>query len=166
MTPSQHNPEERPLGALLAPDILSLLQESPELIAADTEELHPADLADVAEAIPVEQIPLFLAALPTDRAASVLEYLHEELRAEVLEAMNPEQAAALVSAMTPDERADVLEELDEETADEIVDEMPAETRRETQQLRRYDPDSAGGLMTTEVVKVPATTTVEDALVKV
>ncbi|MDB4886693.1 MAG: magnesium transporter [Gemmatimonadetes bacterium] len=166
MTPSQHNPEERPVGALLAPDIMVLLQESPELIAADTEELHPADLADVAEAIPVGLIPQFLAALPTDRAASVLEYLDEDLRVEVLEAMSPEQAAALVSAMNPDERADVLEELDEERADEIVDEMPAETRRETQQLRRYDPDSAGGIMTTEVVKVRSTTTVEDALVQV
>jgi magnesium transporter len=166
MTPIQHNPEERPVGALLAPDILVMLHESPELISAETEELHPADLADVAEAIPVGELPRFFAALPTDRAASVLEYLDEELRAEVLEAMSPEQAAALVSAMTPDERADVLEELDEERAGEIVEEMPAETRRETQQLRRYDPDSAGGLMTTEVVKVAATTTVEDALAKV
>jgi magnesium transporter len=166
MTPSAHNPEERPLGALLAPDILALLEESPSLIAAETEELHPADLADVAEAMPFEQVPIFLAALPKDRAAEVLEYLDEELRAEVLEAMTAQQAAALVTEMNPDERADVLEELDEERAEEIVDEMPDEARRETQQLRRYDPDSAGGIMTTEVVKVPATTTVEQALLKV
>src|SRR4051812_38716109 len=119
MTPPQHNPEERPVGALLAPDILSLLDESPQLLAAETEELHPADLADVAEAMPFERIPVFLAALPKERAAAVLEYLDEELRAEVLEAMTPEQAAALVSEMTPDERADVLEELDEEHAEEI-----------------------------------------------
>src|SRR5471032_2180009 len=166
MTPSQRNPESRPVGALLAPDILALLEESPELIGADTEELHPADLADVAEAMPFEKIPLFLAALPTDRAASVLEYLEEELRSEVLEAMSPEQAAALVSAMSSDERADVLEELDEERAEEIVEEMPDDARRDTQQLRRYDPDTAGGLMTTEFVSVPATTSAEEALRKV
>src|SRR3982074_3809298 len=128
MTPP-HNPEERPPGALLAPDIIALLDESPSLIAAETEELHPADLADVAEAMPFEQIPVFLAALPRDRAAEVLEYLDEELRAQVLEAMSPEQAAAFVSAMTPDERADVLEELDEEHAEEIVEEMPGQERR-------------------------------------
>ena len=166
MTPSKRNPEARPVGALLAPDILALLEESPELIAAETEELHPADLADVAEAMPFEKIPLFLAALPTDRAASVLEYLEEELRSEVLEAMSPEQAAALVSAMSSDERADVLEELDEERAEEIVDEMPDDARRDTQQLRRYEPDTAGGLMTTEFVSVPATTSAEEALRKV
>ena len=163
MTPAQHNPEERPLGALLAPDIIALLEESPALIAAETEEMHPADLADVAEAMPEAQVPVFLAALPKDRAAQVLEYLDEELRAEVLEAMTAQQAAALVTEMNPDERADVLEELDEEKAEEIVEEMPAETRRETQQLRRYDPDSAGGLMTTEFVSVNGETTVEEAL---
>src|SRR6478672_857181 len=166
MTPAKHNPEERPLGALLAPDIIALLDESPALIAAETEEMHPADLADVAEAMPVAQVPVFLNALPRDRAAQVLEYLDEELRAEVLEAMTARQAAELVTEMTPDERADVLEELDEERAEEIVDEMPDEARRETQQLRKYDPDSAGGIMTTEVVKVPASTTVEQALLKV
>jgi magnesium transporter len=166
MTPSQRNPEERPVGALLAPDILALLGESPSLIAAETDELHPHDLADVAEAMPFRQIPLFLAALPRDRAAEVLEYLDEELRAKVLEAMPPEQAAAFVSAMTPDERADVLEELDEERADEIVEEMPADARRETEQLRKYEPDSAGGLMTTEFVSVAADTSVEEALRKV
>ncbi|HET9797734.1 MAG TPA: magnesium transporter [Gemmatimonadaceae bacterium] len=166
MTPSHQNPGERPLGALLAPDIIALLEESPTMIAAETEEMHPADLADVAEAMPFEQVPVFLAALPRDRAAEVLEYLDEDLRAEVLEAMSAEQAAALVAEMNPDERADVLEELDEERAEEIVEEMPAEARRETEQLRRYDPDSAGGIMTTEVVKVAATTTVEEALKRV
>jgi magnesium transporter len=166
MTPPAHNPDERPIGALLAPDILAMLEETPHLIAAETEELHPADLADVAEAMPLEQIPVFLAALPKDRAASILEYLDEEVRAQVLEAMSPEQAAELVSAMTPDERADVLEELDEEHADEIVEEMPAEARRVTEQLRKYDPDTAGGLMTTEFVSEPATTSVEEALRKV
>ena len=166
MTPSSHNPEERRVGALLAPDILALLHESPSLIAAETEEVHPADLADVAEAMPFDRIPVFLAALPTDRAAAVLEYLDEELRAEVLEAMSPEQAAALVSAMTPDERADVLEELDEDRADEIVEEMPEQERRVTQALRLFDSDTAGGLMTTEFVSEAASTTVEEALRKV
>ena len=165
MTPP-HNPEERPVGALLAPDILVMLEESPGLLAAETEEMHPADLADVAEAMPFEQIPRFLAALPTDRAAAVLEYIDEEVRATLLEAMSPEQAAALVSAMTPDERADVLEELDEEHAEDIVDEMPAEARRVTEQLRRYEPDTAGGLMTTDFVSEFASTSVEEALRKV
>jgi magnesium transporter len=140
-----------------------MLEDTPQLIAAETEELHPADLADVAEAMAFDQIPVFLAALPKERAASILEYLDEELRAEVLEAMSPEKAAELVSAMTPDERADVLEELDEDHADEIVEEMPAEARRVTEQLRRYEPDTAGGLMTTEFVAVSEDLTAQQCI---
>ena len=82
MTPSQRD-EERPLAALLAPDILSLLDESPGDVAAETEEMHPKDLADVAEAMPIERIAGFLRALPTARAADVLEYLDEEIRTTV-----------------------------------------------------------------------------------
>jgi magnesium transporter len=165
MTPPQRK-EERPVAALLAPDILALLEESPADVAAETEEMHPADLADVAEAIPREMVPLLLAALAKDRAADVLEYMDEELRTEVLEEMTAKQAASLVSAMTPDDRADVLEELEEDHADDILAEIPAEARRETERLLAYDPESAGGIMTTEFVSVGAVMTVEDALAAV
>jgi len=162
MTPPQRK-EERPVAALLAPDILALLEESPADVAAETEEMHPADLADVAEAIPREMVPRLLMALPQDRAADVLEYMDEELRTEILEEMTAKQAASLVSAMTPDDRADVLEELEQDHAGDILAEIPAEARRETEQLLSYDPESAGGIMTTEFVSVAATMTVEEAL---
>lgn len=165
MTPPQRK-EERPLAALLAPDIVILLEESPASVAAETEEMHPADLADVAEAMPPDMVRALLGALPKDRAADLLEYLDEELRADVLEEMTPQQAASLVSAMTPDDRADVLEELEEEHAGEILAEIPTEARRETERLLAYDPESAGGLMTTEFVSVAATMSVEDTLTAV
>jgi magnesium transporter len=161
MTPPEK--EDRPIAALLAPDILALLEESPESVAVETEELHPADLADVAEALPRERIAALLGALPADRAADVLEYLDEEVRTEVLEAMSSRQAAQLVSEMTPDDRADVLEEVEEEHADEILSEMPQAAREETERLLAYEPDTAGGLMTTEFVSVPQELTVESAL---
>ncbi len=155
--------DERPLGALLAPDILNLLSESPADVAAETEELHPNDLADVAEAMPRNRVRALLDALGAERAASVLEYLDEDLRLEILEGMSAEDAAELVTEMTPDERADVLDELDEETASDILEELPAEERRATQALRAFDPDTAGGLMTTEFVSINVGLSAEDAL---
>ncbi len=157
------DPQEKPLAALVMPDILDLLEESPAAIAAETEELHPADLADVAELLPRDQVRAFLTALPPARAADMLEYLNEDLRTELLEALPPEQAAALVSQMTPDDRTDVLEEMDEEAAEDIVSELPAEAREETERLLRYEPDTAGGLMTTEFVSVSEDMHVDAAL---
>ncbi len=165
MTPKQ-KPDHQDLAALLAPDILELLKTAPASIAAETAELHPADLADVAEEMPRKLLPSFFAALPADRAVDVLEYLDDDLRADLLEAMSTEQAAPLVAEMTPDERADVLDDVDAETAEDILDAIPAETRRETERLLEYPPDSAGGLMTTEVVSVQESETVEAALTQV
>ena len=157
---------DRPIAALLVPDVLDWLDEDPSSIAAETEEMHAADLADVAELLPREQLPRFLSALPPDRAADVLEYLDDELRTEVLEEMSTRQAAALVTEMTPDDRADALEELEEDVADDILAQIAPETRRETERLLAYDPDTAGGLMTTEFVSVPGDITVERALERV
>ncbi len=162
MTPQQEN-EDRPIAALLAPDILLMLEETPADIGVETEELHPANLADVAATLEPEKVRLLLRALPPERAADVLEYLPEELRTDVLEAMSSTQAAALVAEMTPDDRADVLEELDEEHADEILSKIAVEARGETERLLAYPPESAGGLMTTEFVSIAEGDTVEQAL---
>ena len=162
--PDEH--AERPLAALLAPDILALLDEAPESVAAETEEMHPADLADVAEAIPEDRVIQLLSVLPADRAGQVLEHLNEELRSTVLEEMTARQAAALVSEMSPDDRADALDELEDERAEEILAEIPAAERKETEQLLAFDPDTAGGLMTTQFVSVSADTSVEQALAMV
>jgi magnesium transporter len=165
MTPPQRT-EDRPLAALLAPDVLALLEESPQDVAAETEELHARDLAVIAEALEEDQMKLLLRVLPPARAADVLEYLDEEVRTTLLEEMSTAQAAQLVAEMTPDDRADVLDDLEEERADEILSEIPAEARRETERLLAYEPDTAGGLMTTEFVAVPGSLTVEHALAQV
>ncbi|MDP9279316.1 MAG: magnesium transporter [Gemmatimonadota bacterium] len=158
--------EEQSLAALLVPDILVMLEETPDAIAAETEELHAKDLATVAEALPHEMVAPFLSALPVDRAADVLEYLNEDLRTEVLETMSTRQAAELVTEMTPDDRADALEGLEEETTEEILSEIPAAERAETEKLLAYKPDTAGGLMTTEFVSVSEDTPVDEALAAV
>jgi len=169
-TPTQNQPvlddDKLPLAALLLPDILDMLEESPDAIPAETEELHANDLATLAEALPREMVPLFLSALPVERAADVLEYLDEDLRSEVLETMSARQAAELVTEMTPDDRADTLEGLEEESAEEILSEIPAAERAETEKLLAYEPDTAGGLMTTEFVSVSEDTPIDEALAAV
>ena len=158
--------EEPSIAALMGPDILVMLEESPDAIAAETEELHPADLANVAEGLPREMVAPFLSALPVERAADVLEYLDEDLRTEVLETMSARQAAELVTEMTPDDRADALEDLEAESAEEILSEIPTAERVETEKLLAYEPDTAGGLMTTEFVSVSEDTPVDEALAAV
>lgn len=158
--------QERPVAALLAPDIVQMLKVAPQDVAAETEALHPADLADIVEILPRARVSAFLAVLPPERASAVLEYVNDDLRTELLEELTTAEAATLVAQMTPDERADVLEEMDEARADEILEAIPDATRRETQALLSYEPDSAGGLMTTELVSVRESASAEAALAEV
>jgi magnesium transporter len=60
----------------------------------------------------------------------------------------------------------VLEALEEETADEILSDLPDEAREETEKLLQYEADTAGGLMTTELVSVEQSVTAEEALAQV
>ncbi len=166
MTPPPPAGDDRPIAALLAPDLLILLTESPGSVAEETEEMHPRDLASVAEAMPEDRVAALLAALSAERAAQVLEYMDEELRTQILETMTAGDAAELLVEMKPDDRADVLDELTEEAAEGILREIPMEDRLITERLRAYEPDSAGGLMTTDFVSVPQTITVDDALSRV
>lgn len=156
-------PDEFALGALLAPDIQALLDEAADTLAQETAELHPADLAAAAELIAADRLPALLRALPAERAAAVLEYLGPERQAEVLTALPAAEAAPLLAAMTPDERADALAGLDAGRAGSILAAIPASARAETERLLQYEPDTAGGLMTTEFLALPAGLSVEEAL---
>ena len=157
---------EHSIAALIAPDIKALLKSAPQAVAVETEELHPADLADVAESLSRSELVRLLQVLPRERAADVLEYLDEEMRSDVLEEMNASDAARIITEMTPDDRADVIEELEEDVADEILSEIPAAARAETEKLLAFEPDTAGGIMTTEFIAMRASATVEDALAEV
>ena len=166
MTPPKPPKDEPSVATLLAPDLQAMLAQGAAVVAAETEELHPANLADIASALPNDQILALLRALPAARAADLLEYLDEDLRTDLLEAMNSALAASLMSAMTPDDRADAIEELEDERADQILSEIPTDARGETERLLAYDPNTAGGLMTTEFVSVSEDDTVERALERV
>ncbi len=157
---------EHPIAALIAPDIVALLKKSPNKVAAETEELHPADLADIAETLSRPDLLKLLGVLPQERAADVLEYLDEELRTAVFEDMSATDAARIITQMTPDDRADVIEELEDDVAGEILSEIPEAARAETERLLAYEPDTAGGIMTTEFVSMRVDASIEQALAEV
>ena len=60
--------------------------------------------------------------------------------------------------MSPDDAADLVADLSDEAREEILALMEREEAAEVQELLGYPEDSAGGIMTTEFVAVPATLT--------
>ena len=74
-----------------------------------------------------------------------------ENQARVLEDLDEERAADLLEEMSPDDAVDVLEELDDDKAKELFDLMEEEEKVDVAELMPYEKDTAGGLMTTEMV---------------
>jgi magnesium transporter len=127
------------------------------------EKMHPADLADIVEELSPADREAIFEAIDSEVAADALSEVHPKMQASILESLEPEKAADIVEEMAPDEAADVLSELEEKTSEEILDEMDAAPETEVRELLEYAEDTAGGLMNTEYVALPANATIEDAL---
>ena len=126
---------------------------------------HAADLAEHLESLPIAEQIEMLSALPTDEAADALAELDEHTRVELLENLDPDLASTLLAAMSPDDAADMLDELEEEHRDELLNSLDTEDAAEIRHLMAFDPDTAGGVMNTEVFVLEQSLTVDQAIAK-
>jgi len=125
--------------------------------------LHPSDAADLfASFTPDEQVTLF-SLLDRETAADVLVELDRESREDLIDRIRPDALQSTLAELEPDEAADVLGEMEPDEAAEAL--AGLEDGQEIAELLEYPPDSAGGLMTTEFVTVPATATVREAVAR-
>lgn len=111
---------------------------------------------------PKEQNRL-LGLLEPREAADVVHEVGEELVADVMEDLSPDTAAAIVDELPGDEQADLLGEMDAAAAQAVMDHMAPDEAAAARQLLTYEPDSAGGLMTTEFLSYSQTVQVSDVL---
>lgn len=127
---------------------------------ADT---RAADIAECFELISDEDRSRLLYALPPHTAAEVIIMLDEAVRGEVVDDLDTVALTEIVSELPPDDAADVLGELSARESDEILEQMPVYLSNQMRRLLEYDDESAGGIMTPDVVAVPETATVKDAV---
>ena len=124
--------------------------------------LEAADLADVLSSLDEAERLTAVRALPPEISGEALVEMPEEEHAEdTLAALEPEQAADIVDEMADDDATDILQELDPEEQEAILSEV--EDRAGVDRLLKYDEESAGGLMTTQVVSVHDTATAGEAI---
>ncbi|MDR0466101.1 MAG: magnesium transporter [Deltaproteobacteria bacterium] len=142
------------------------LNSSAPLGLEDAEFSHPADVADQIENLPVEQRVSALESLPVEHAAEALTELEEHVRVELIENLKPDQAATLLAEMSPDDAVDVLDELDEDHRAEILDSLDQEDAEAIRSLMAFDPDTAGGVMNTEILILNQNLTADMAIEQV
>ena len=121
-------------------------------------ELHPADLATIIDQLSRSDRVGVIQALDDEAAADAIGEMEPETQVDILEDLEPERAADILEEMDPDEAADLVADLSDESREEILGLMEKEEAEEVQELMTYDEETAGGIMTTEFVAVPATLT--------
>ena len=126
-------------------------------------QLRPADLADLLEDLAGREQGAFVDLLDPKLAADALEEMEEDELQGLLRGLSNDRAAELLELMEPDESAEVMRELDEEHRDAIFARMEKGTARELRELISFDERVAGGMMTTHMLVIKQTDTVETAL---
>jgi magnesium transporter len=130
---------------------------------------HPSDLADLLEELDEDerrQVLLALAPDPALAAEALAEMEWEEHPEDSLASLGPEQIASLVRELSDDDAADIIGELDPEDRDRVLAALPNLDAGDIRQLLRYDEESAGGLMTTELVAIDERLTAGEAIEEV
>ena len=129
------------------------------------EKAEPADLGDVLGSLDEETRLEVVEALPPNVSGPALVEMADEHQAEetleLLAERSPEAARNIVDELADDEAADLVGGLDPADQERLL--ASVEDREEIEELLRYDPETAGGLMTAAVVTVRASETAGDAI---
>ena len=125
--------------------------------------LHPADVADMIGEVDEDTSIAILRSLDEERAAELLCELEPAEQNRLLTLSQPQRFARIVQEMDSDDLADFLQNIPESKAQELLAQLPLEDREDVTELLGYDPESAGGIMQTELVAVLENATILDAL---
>lgn len=118
-------------------------------------DLHPADIAELCNEINTEEAIFIYRLLDNETAADVLVEMDEEVRKEFLEILPSETIAKrFLDYMDTDDAVELMRDLDEDKQEEILSHIEdIEQAGDIVDLLKYDKDTAGGLMGTEMVTV-------------
>ncbi|MCD7915947.1 MAG: magnesium transporter [Tannerellaceae bacterium] len=118
-------------------------------------DLHPADIAELYQKLDLQEAIYLYLLMDGEKAADVLMELDEEDRGKLLKELPNELIAKrFVDNMDTDDAVDLMRGLDEDTQEEILSHIEdVEQAGDIVDLLKYDEDTAGGLMGTEMIVV-------------
>lgn len=124
---------------------------------------HPADIAVVINHADPEFHDTLFGLVTGELKPEVLAELEAEAESTVLESLSNSEISDLMEEMAPDDAADVLAELTDERSEKVLDLMEDEESEDVRTLLAHAEDTAGGIMTTDVVAMSESQTVGEAL---
>ena len=136
--------------------IKELIEKKESVLLQDTvAKLHPADIAEICLELTTEQARFLYRQLDNETAADALTEMDEDMRNDLLEELPSEAIAKrFVNYMDTDDAVEIIRDMDEEKQEEVLSNIQdIELAGDIVDLLQYDEDTAGGLMSTEMVVV-------------
>jgi len=125
--------------------------------------LHPAEIADLLEAVPHNQRAPLWKLVNKDNESDVLIELGDEIRNELIKDMSPEQLSSVAEGMDVDDSADFVQALPDKVIDQVLHSLDSQHRERLEQVLSFTEDSAGGLMNTDTITVRPEVTLDVVL---
>ena len=124
---------------------------------------HVADNVEILNQLDSDDAAAVLLLLPVEMSVQILDKPELHRGSEIIAALPRRTAIILLTEMSADVAADIVQRLDAPLRDELMDGLDRTTRATIENLLAYPENTAGAIMTTEFVSVPANWTVERTL---
>src|SRR3989440_1338394 len=131
-------------------------------LRAKLDALHPADIAYVLEALPLEERLAVWNLVKAERDGEILLEVAEAVRESLIESMDSAELVAAAETLEADELADIAADLPAGVMEEVVQSLPLEERARLRAALSYPEGSVGALMDFEHVAVRDDVTMEAA----
>jgi len=125
--------------------------------------LHPADIADLIDNLEEQEKIHLFSLLDVEKASEVIPELSDASREQILEDISDKKLTEIIDEMDSDDAADVIAELSEDQARTVLDGIEPDESRGLKNLLKYEEDTAGGIMQSELVSVHSNATINNAL---
>src|SRR6184192_806551 len=124
--------------------------------------LHPADIAYVLEALPLEERLAVWNLVKADRDGEILLEVSEAVRESLIASMDSAELVAAAETLQADELADIAADLPPAVMEDVVQSLPAQERERLRAALSYPEGSVGSLMDFDEVAVSEDVTLEAA----
>ena len=152
----QEMPKRDVVEALVHKQHLSELQ-------AKLDVLHPADVADILEALPLDDRLAVWELVKVERDGDILLEVSDAVRQTLIADMDSEELLAAAEQLDTDELADLAPDLPKDVLQDLMESLDTQRRERLQSTLSYPEDSVGGLMDFDIVTIREDITLEVAL---
>lgn len=127
------------------------------------EHLHPADIADILEALPLEQRLVVWDLVKAERDGDILLEASDAVRETLIAHMDEDELVAATGQLDTDEIADLAPDLPREVIIDVFKSLSTEERKQLRAAMSYPEDTVGALMDFDMIEVREDVTLEVVL---